>query len=225
LFRSTVVGCRSPLAGSVRRGPGLPQWTIEQEIEMRRIGVCVLALATAAACERVEDAPEPAVRDSVPVAEPQAADAGRIEVQLRDSAGQQVGVSHLTQQAAGVEIHVRVSGLEPGSTHGLHLHETGTCTPPTFESAGGHYNPTGAQHGMENPQGPHAGDLPNISAGQDGVADTTFVKPDTRLRGDSTSLQRSGGLALVVHAGRDDQRTDPSGDSGSRIACGVLRVE
>lgn len=192
---------------------------------MRRLGVWLLAAATGmAACEPAEDVPDPAVRDAMSEEQPQAAaDTGRVEVQLMDSTGTQVGVAHLTQQGGGVEIHVRVSGLEPGSVHGIHFHEIGTCAPPTFESAGGHFNPTGAQHGLENPQGPHLGDMPNITANDQGVADTTFVKPDTRLRGDSTALQRPGGLALMVHADRDDQRTDPSGNSGERIACGVVQ--
>jgi Cu-Zn family superoxide dismutase len=203
------------------------QWTTEQEIEMRRSGVWLLAIVVAfGACEPVDDVPEPAVRDTTAVSPESQADAAEtIEIPLMNAEGTQVGVSHLTQEGDGVEMHVRVSGLEPGSEHGIHFHETGTCAPPTFESAGGHLNPTGMQHGMDNPQGPHAGDLPNIRAGQDGVADTTFVKPATQIRGDSTSLQRSGGIALVVHAGRDDQLTDPSGDSGSRIACGVVRVQ
>lgn len=192
---------------------------------MRRLGVWMaVAAAGLSACERVEDAPEPAVRDTV-AQQPQQQQDEQIEVQLMDSAGQQIGVSHLTQQGTGVEVHIRVSNLEPGSQHGVHFHETGTCEPPTFESAGGHLNPTNAQHGLENPQGPHLGDMPNIRAGDNGVADTTFVKPDTQIRGDSLSLQHPGGIALVVHAGADDLQTDPSGDSGDRIACGVVRVQ
>lgn len=193
---------------------------------MRRLsGWLAVAVVGFAACERVEDVPEPAVRDTTALQQDQQTDGEEVEVQLRDSTGEQIGVSHLSQQGDGVEVHVRVSGLQPGSEHGLHFHETGTCEPPTFESAGSHFNPTNAQHGLENPQGPHTGDMPNIRAGDDGTADTTFVKPGTQLRGDTTSLQRSGGLALVVHEGRDDQRTDPSGGSGNRIACGVVRVQ
>lgn len=193
---------------------------------MRRLGVCVLAAAAGMpACERVEDVPDPAVRDTMAIQpEPQAEQDAPVEVQLTDSMGTQVGVAQLSQVGTGLEVHVRVAGLEPASEHGFHFHENGVCQPPTFESAGGHFNPTGAQHGLENPQGPHVGDLPNIRANEEGIADTTFVKPDTRLRGDSLSLQQPGGLALIVHAQRDDQRTDPSGDSGDRIACGVVQI-
>ncbi|MBR9989850.1 MAG: superoxide dismutase family protein [Gemmatimonadetes bacterium] len=192
---------------------------------MRRLGVLMAAAAVGfAACEMADDAPEPAVRDTTAMQTP-SADDGEIEIQLMNSAGVQVGVAHVAQVGTGVEVHVHISGLQPGSEHGLHFHENGSCGAPTFESAGGHFNPTNTQHGLDNPQGPHMGDMPNIRAGDDGVADTTFVKPDTQLRGGESSLQRSGGIALVVHAGRDDQRTDPSGNSGARIACGVLRVQ
>ncbi|HEX6307065.1 MAG TPA: superoxide dismutase family protein [Longimicrobiales bacterium] len=194
---------------------------------MRRLGVWVLVVAAGlAACERVEDVPDTEVRDTMAAQLPaQEPSDEPIEVQLVDSSGTQVGVAHLSQDGTGVEVHVRVSGLEPGTEHGLHFHENGVCEPPTFESAGDHFNPTSRQHGLDNPEGPHVGDMPNIRAGDGGIADTTFVKPNTMLRGDSTSLQRAGGLALIVHAGRDDQRTDPSGDSGARVACGVVQIQ
>ena len=193
---------------------------------MTRLGVWVAAAAVGlAACEPASDAPEPAVRDTTAMQGEQQVQDQDIEVQLMDSAGTQLGVARLSPQDNGVEVHIRISGLEPGSEHGFHVHENGTCEPPSFESAGGHFNPTGAQHGLENPDGPHIGDMPNIRAGDDGVADTTFVQQHFRLRGDSTSLQQPGGLAVMVHAGPDDGRTDPSGDSGARIACGVLQVQ
>lgn len=192
---------------------------------MRRIGVWLVVAATGVtACERVEDVPDPAVRDTTATRQPQQQMNGGepVEIQLTDAQGSLVGEARLAQQTDGVEIQVHVSGLAPNSEHGIHFHQNGTCTPPTFESAGDHFNPTNAQHGLENPQGPHAGDMPNIRAGEDGVADTTFVKPAIRLRGDSISL---AGRALIVHAQRDDQRTDPSGESGDRIACGVVEVQ
>jgi Cu-Zn family superoxide dismutase len=115
---------------------------------------------------------------------------------------------------------VSVSGLTPGP-HGIHIHEQGACTGPDFGSAGGHLNPAGRQHGLENPAGPHAGDLPNLLVDADGSADTIFaVSPDLLAGGEG--LFHVGGTAVVVHAERDDQHTDPSGGSGARVACGVV---
>lgn len=217
---------------------------------MRRLGALALVGLIGAACERVEDAPEPALRDTTPVQQPASTADQAVEVQLRDAQGRQVGVAHLTQQRDSVEVHVRVQGLAAGSEHGIHFHENAECTPPAFESAGDHFNPANRQHGLENPRGPHAGDMPNLRAGDDGVAEHIFrvAHPRTsgttgaaigdtarRVAGDTASRAVAGdtaaahgddgGLALVVHAQRDDQRTDPSGNSGDRIACGVARLQ
>ena len=213
---------------------------------MKRLGALALAGLITVACERVEDAPEPALRDTTPAQQPAAASES-VEVQLRDAQGAQVGVAHLTQRGDSVEVHVRVQGLAAGTEHGIHFHENAVCTPPTFEAAGGHFNPANRQHGLENPQGPHAGDMPNLRAGEDGVAEHTFhvahprtntvtgaqgtpgqATGDTASRtmaGDTAAHGGDGGLALIVHAQRDDQRTDPSGNSGDRIACGVARIQ
>jgi superoxide dismutase, Cu-Zn family len=205
---------------------------------MKRLGALALAGLITVACERVEDAPEPALRDTTPAQQPAAASES-VEVQLRDAQGAQVGVAHLTQRGDSVEVHVRVQGLAAGTEHGIHFHENAVCTPPTFETAGGHFNPTNRQHGLENPQGPHAGDMPNLRAGADGVAEHTFhvahprpngmagaAATDTAPTAGDTAVAHGGdgGLALVIHAQRDDQRTDPSGNSGDRIACGVARI-
>jgi Cu-Zn family superoxide dismutase len=139
---------------------------------------------------------------------------------LTDSTGGRVGVATFSQVAGGARLGVSVSGLTPG-LHGIHIHEQGACTRPDFASAGGHLNPAHRQHGLENPDGPHAGDLPNLKVEDDGSADTIFaVSPD--LLGGEGLLFRAGGTAVVVHAERDDQRTDPSGASGARMACGVV---
>jgi superoxide dismutase, Cu-Zn family len=159
--------------------------------------------------------PEPGVAPGAP--------AGGHVVELIGRDGQSVGGARLEPEGDGVRISIRVSGLNPGQEHGLHLHETGRCDPPGFESAGSHFAPQGGQHGFENPQGPHAGDLPNLRANQDGVADTTFVVATVRLTTNvESSLLDADGTALVVHARPDDYRTDPSGNSGDRIACGVI---
>jgi Cu-Zn family superoxide dismutase len=104
----------------------------------------------------------------------------------------------------------------------MHIHENGACTPPDFESAGGHFNPTSKQHGVLNPQGPHAGDLPNLLVEADGSADTTFAIPASLLAEGPGSMIGTPKRAIVIHAEPDDLKTDPSGESGSRIVCGVI---
>jgi Cu-Zn family superoxide dismutase len=114
-----------------------------------------------------------------------------------------------------------VSGLSPG-IHGVHLHEKGDCTRPTFASAGEHYNPQGQHHGLNNPAGPHAGDLPNLVVGKDGQGQMSVTTDRVTLSPGPTTLFTSNGTSLVIHAGTDDQMSDPSGNSGGRIACGVI---
>jgi Cu-Zn family superoxide dismutase len=140
---------------------------------------------------------------------------------LKDKDGNQVGVATLTQTPEGTRIVVKGYRLTPGP-HGLHIHDTGVCQPPEFTSAGNHFNPDGRKHGRQNPDGPHAGDLPNlvIAAAGDGSSDVT-TKAVTLAPG-PTSLLGGKGTAIVIHAMADDDRTDPSGNSGDRIACGVI---
>ena len=133
--------------------------------------------------------------------------------------GTQVG--QVTAVPAGDGLHVRLTatGLPPG-LHGAHIHQTGQCTPPDFTSAGGHWNPTNASHGtMDDRPGAHAGDLPNLVVGPDGTGTLVANTPAGTFDG----LFDADGSAFVVHAGADDLRTDPSGNSGSRIACGVFQ--
>lgn len=141
---------------------------------------------------------------------------------LMDSAGARVGVATFSVVDSGVRLGVSVSGLTPGQ-HGIHIHERGDCTTPDFASAGPHLNPAGRQHGLENPDGPHAGDLPNLKVEADGSADTIFALSRDLLAGGEGPLFHVGGTAVVVHAERDDQHTDPSGGSGARVACGVVK--
>lgn len=147
---------------------------------------------------------------------------GGLVVELVDRDGRPAGGARLEEVPEGVRVSLRVTGLSEGE-HGLHFHEAGRCDPPAFTSAGAHFSPQARQHGFLNPQGPHAGDLPNIRGNAEGVADTTFVANMVRLTDTaSDGLRRPGGTALMVHAGPDDYRTDPSGNSGDRIACGVI---
>lgn len=127
------------------------------------------------------------------------------------------GSASLMSQGAERAMMVQLSGLTPGE-HGLHIHSVGRCDAPDFQSAGPHWSPAGAQHGSLNPAGPHAGDLGNVRVGADGRVTATVPLP----RGDG-GLFDADGAAVMVHSGRDDLRTDPGGDSGDRVACGVLR--
>lgn len=147
-------------------------------------------------------------------------DAAAATVRLVNAQGQPVGSAVLTEAEDGVRVNVNVRGMPPGQ-HGLHFHQNGTCDAPDFTSAGPHYNPTSRQHGMQNPQGPHAGDLPNLTVGANGQGELETVKEGVSLRR-ANPLFKQGGTSLIVHATADDMRTDPSGNSGARIACGVI---
>lgn len=135
---------------------------------------------------------------------------------LADPAGQAVGSARLTEVAGTLTLEVQARGIAPGA-HGIHLHMVGRCDPPGFTSAGAHLNPGGHQHGLENPAGTHLGDLPNLMVGTDGTARAAMT-----VNGPLAALFDADGTALVIHAAPDDNRTDPSGNSGARIACGVL---
>lgn len=127
------------------------------------------------------------------------------------------GTARIFEDAAGVRLTVSGERLPRGS-HGLHVHTVGRCEGPAFESAGPHWNPTARQHGRDNPMGAHAGDAPNLIAGTDGRGSVSIDLPGARLAG----VLDMDGSAIVIHAAPDDYRTDPSGNSGGRIACGVF---
>lgn len=145
-----------------------------------------------------------------------------LTVTLRDAAGRTVGTALLTPATEGVQVVLSVNGL-PAGVHGVHVHQTGLCDRPDFTTAGGHFNPNNRQHGFENPQGHHAGDLPNLTVDASGRGTLSAIAQGVTLNGgEAVSLRKAAGTALVVHASADDYRTDPSGDSGARIACGVI---
>lgn len=143
------------------------------------------------------------------------------EAVLKDKDGKQVGVATLIQTSDGTRIAVTGYRLTEGK-RGLHIHEVGDCRPPDFESAGAHFNPGGKKHGKANPDGPHAGDLGNIDIGKAGDGTIDITTKAVTLNPGPTSLLGGKGTSIVMHAMPDDERTDPSGNSGARIACGGI---
>jgi len=140
---------------------------------------------------------------------------------LKDHDGKPVGTATFSPVAGGVELTVKVSDLTPG-LHGIHVHAVGTCEAPEFKTAGGHFNPAGKKHGLDSPEGHHGGDLPNLKVGADGHGTLTATLAGVTLGDGDASLFHAGGTALVIHAGPDDEKTDPAGNSGARVACGVV---
>ncbi|HTP52732.1 MAG TPA: superoxide dismutase family protein [Anaeromyxobacteraceae bacterium] len=164
---------------------------------MKRIALVVLALPLCAA----------------------AAETARAE--LKNASGTAVGIATFVAVPGGVELALKASGLPPGP-HGFHVHAVGKCEGPDFKTAGGHFNPGAKKHGLENPEGPHAGDMPNLVVGADGSGSAKVLLSGASLGSGPNSLLHEGGTALVVHADADDMKTDPAGNAGARIACGVI---
>ncbi|MGE3913897.1 MAG: superoxide dismutase family protein, partial [Chloroflexota bacterium] len=143
------------------------------------------------------------------------------EADLKSPDGKAVGTVTFTQESGGVMLKASVSGLPPGE-HGIHVHAVGKCDAPDFTTAGGHYNPDSKKHGLENPEGAHAGDMPNLKVGEDGKGTFEFLLKNVTTTTGAGTLFGPDGTAVVIHAGPDDEMTDPSGNSGARIACGVI---
>lgn len=142
--------------------------------------------------------------------------------EMKDPDGKSLGTLEISEKGDGVMIEGTVSGLTPG-THAFHIHETGKCDGPDFKSAGGHYNPEGKKHG-EVEGGPHAGDMPNIEADNDGKVSISQENAAVSLKKDAkNTLFDDDGSSIVIHAKGDDYKSQPSGDAGGRVACGVIQ--
>lgn len=144
--------------------------------------------------------------------------------ELVDAQGQGRGLATFKQADDGIRVTLKGIGL-PAGVHAVHLHTTGSCTGPDFTSAGGHWNPGNKQHGHDNPAGAHMGDMPNVTAAADGTATLEAVVKGARLKDGAHPLLDTDGGAIIIHAAADDYKSDPTGNAGGRLACGVVKAE
>jgi len=145
-----------------------------------------------------------------------------IKVSLINNEGVDIGMATLEEGEQGVEIAIEGHHFSPG-VHGFHIHEKGICEAPSFESAGGHFNPDNKQHGFDNPEGPHAGDIENLEVNEDGTVEASFINDRVTLeKGKEHSLLSKEGTSLMIHEDPDDYISQPAGDAGERVVCGVI---
>jgi Cu-Zn family superoxide dismutase len=149
--------------------------------------------------------------------------ASQATAELKDKDGKAVGVATFRESSGGVTVDLHVKGLTPG-LHAVHVHAVGKCEAPAFTSAGGHFNPAQKKHGYKSPEGAHAGDLPNMLVAKDGTGRFEAFTDGMTLKPGATSVFDKDGSALVIHAGVDDNVTDPTGNAGDRAACGIITM-
>lgn len=181
---------------------------------MRTIILAATSALALAACNAQPAAENVAANDTA-INDTAAVPTARAELATADGAG--AGTATITEDAAGLKVSFMSQRL-PVGPHAVHIHTTGKCDGPGFESAGGHWNPENKQHGTENPQGAHKGDLPNMNVAVNGTGSVVYTIPNATLAG----LMDADGAAFMVHADADDNKSDPAGNAGGRIACGVI---
>lgn len=190
-------------------------------MKIHRIAILAPILAAAASCQQSS---ESSTGETEPVTEVAAGNASSMtasaviaQAMLAIADGAARGIVRVSEKPEGLTVNIQAMGFVPGR-YGVHVHDVGKCDGPDFKTAEGHWNPAGTQHGFDNPKGAHQGDLPNLTIAADGMGIVDFAIPGASAQ----ALLDADGAAIIVHAGPDDLKTDPSGDSGARIACGVL---